>query len=212
MKTSVIYAHFNKTLPHIIYIHREMITSRAIYINHRVWWTPWASTRYVKLRIVHAPACRERFPCHRRLVIPTCITARALSMPGSLTSGFFWSRWRGKRSWHSRRMRNPQFYVAGKRSILITLISDFKVLGLHMADFITYFNFVLVKHITNIPCKMFANNINNCFIDWCNYGISTLGTIPWCNPWRLYNITCNIIRVTTHGMIGNDISKYCPVV
>ena len=33
----------------------------------------------------------------------------------SLTSGFDWSRWRGKRSWHSRRMRNPQFYVSGKR-------------------------------------------------------------------------------------------------
>ena len=31
-------------------------------------------------------------------------------MPGSLTSGFLWSRWRGKRSRHSRRMRNPQFY------------------------------------------------------------------------------------------------------
>ena len=36
-------------------------------------------------------------------------------MPGSLTSGFLWSRWRGKCSRHSRRMRNPQFYVSGKR-------------------------------------------------------------------------------------------------
>ena len=36
-------------------------------------------------------------------------------MPGSLTSGFLWSRWRGKRSRHSRRMRSPQFYVSGKR-------------------------------------------------------------------------------------------------
>ena len=36
-------------------------------------------------------------------------------MPGSLTSGFLLSRWRGKRSWHFRRMRNPQFYVSGKR-------------------------------------------------------------------------------------------------
>ena len=26
-------------------------------------------------------------------------------------------RWRGKRSQHSRRMRNPQIYVSGKRSI-----------------------------------------------------------------------------------------------
>ena len=27
---------------------------------------------------------------------------------------FLWRRWRGKRSRHSRRMRNPQFYVSGK--------------------------------------------------------------------------------------------------
>ena len=32
----------------------------------------------------------------------------------SLTSGFLWSRWRGKRSRHSRRMHNPQCYVSGK--------------------------------------------------------------------------------------------------
>ena len=38
-------------------------------------------------------------------------------MPRSLTSGFIWSRWRGKRSRHSWRMRNPQFYVSGKRPI-----------------------------------------------------------------------------------------------
>ena len=38
-----------------------------------------------------------------------------LCMPGSLNSGFFRSRWREKRSWHSRRMRNPQFCVSGKR-------------------------------------------------------------------------------------------------
>ena len=38
-------------------------------------------------------------------------------MPGSLTSGFLWSRWRGKRFRHSRRMRNRQFYISGKRPI-----------------------------------------------------------------------------------------------
>ena len=40
--------------------------------------------------------CRERFPRHREKAIPTCITARAWCMPGSLTSGFLWSRRRGK--------------------------------------------------------------------------------------------------------------------
>ena len=39
-------------------------------------------------------------------------------MPGSLTRGFLWNRWRAKRSRHSRRMRNPQFYVSGKRPML----------------------------------------------------------------------------------------------
>ena len=50
---------------------------------------------------------RKRIPCHCGLAIPTWITARASRTPGSLTSD--WNRWRVKRSWHSRRMRNPQF-------------------------------------------------------------------------------------------------------
>ena len=46
----------------------------------------------------------------------TCVTHVPWCMPGSLTSGSLWSRWRGKRSRHSRRMRNLQFYVSGKRA------------------------------------------------------------------------------------------------
>ena len=38
-------------------------------------------------------------------------------MPGSLTNDFLWSRWWGKRPRHPLRMRNPQFYVSGKRPI-----------------------------------------------------------------------------------------------
>ena len=41
-------------------------------------------------------------------------------MPGSLTRGFLWSRWRGKRPRHSRRVRKRQFYVAGKRPMSST--------------------------------------------------------------------------------------------
>ena len=55
--------------------------------------------------------CQERFPCHRRW--RTCRNAcrdRYLAVS-------FKSRWRGKRSRHSRRMRNPQFHVSGKKSI-----------------------------------------------------------------------------------------------
>ena len=45
----------------------------------------------------------------------TCVTHVPWCMPGSLTSGFLWSRWRGKHFRHSRRIRNPQLYVSGKR-------------------------------------------------------------------------------------------------
>ena len=76
--------------------------------------------RYVKLRVRMRRECRERFPRHRRWAIPTCITARAsrtcrdacrdrqLSVSFEIGGG-------GKRSRHSRRMRNLQFYVSGKR-------------------------------------------------------------------------------------------------
>ena len=42
----------------------------------------------------------------------TCVTHVPRCMPGSLISDFLWSCWRGKRSRHSRRMRNWQFYVS----------------------------------------------------------------------------------------------------
>ena len=58
--------------------------------------------------------CRERFPRHRGLAIP-CATHVPWCMSGLLTSGFIWSRWRGKRSRHSPRMRNPHICVSGKR-------------------------------------------------------------------------------------------------
>ena len=48
----------------------------------------------------------------------TCVTHAPWCMPGSLNSGFLWSWWRGKHSRHSRRMRNPQYYVSGKRPIV----------------------------------------------------------------------------------------------
>ena len=60
--------------------------------------------------------CRERFPRHRRLAIPTCITARAWrTCRDACRDWKKWSRWRGKHSRQSRRMRNLHFYVSCKR-------------------------------------------------------------------------------------------------
>ena len=76
------------------------------------------------LRVAHAPGMPGTFSPRPRVSDPdmhhdTCVTHVSWCMPGSLTSGFLWNRWRGKRSRHSRRMRNPQFYVSGKRPITV---------------------------------------------------------------------------------------------
>ena len=75
---------------------------------------------YVKLRVAHVPGVPGKFSpsplisdldMHRG----TCVTHVQRCIPGSLISGFLLTQWRGKRARHSRRMRNPQFYVSGKR-------------------------------------------------------------------------------------------------
>ena len=77
-------------------------------------------TRCVELRVAHAPEFPGTFPPPPRVSDPdmhhgTYVTHVPWCMSGSLTSGFLWSRWRGKSSRHSRRMRNPQIYESGKK-------------------------------------------------------------------------------------------------
>ena len=76
--------------------------------------------RYVELRIAHAPGMPGTFSPPPWVNDPamhhgTCETHVPWCMPGSLISSFLWSRWRGKLSRHSQRMRNPQFYASWKR-------------------------------------------------------------------------------------------------
>ena len=77
----------------------------------------WA---YVKLQVAHAPGMPGTFSSPPRVSDPdmhrgTCVTHVPWCIPGSLVRGFLWSRWWGKRFWHSRRICNPQFCVSGKR-------------------------------------------------------------------------------------------------
>ena len=76
-------------------------------------------TKYLKLRVVHAPGMLSPPPWFSdpNMHHGTCVTRVPWCMPWSLTSGFIWSPWREKRSRHSRRMHNPQFYVSGMRPI-----------------------------------------------------------------------------------------------
>ena len=82
-------------------------------------WPLGSLARYVKLRVVHVPMPGTFSPppwvSDPNMHHSTCMTHVPWCMPASLTSGLLWSRWREKRSQHSRCMRNTRFYVSGKR-------------------------------------------------------------------------------------------------
>ena len=80
-------------------------------------WNRWSRQRMINS---HAPGMQGTFSPPPRFRNPdihhgTCVTHVPWCMPISLNNSFIWSRWWGKRSRHSRRMHNPQFYVSGKR-------------------------------------------------------------------------------------------------
>ena len=84
--------------------------------------------RYVKLRVAHAPGMPGTFSPLPWFSDPamhhgTCVTHEPWYMAGSLTSGFLWSQWRGKRPRHSWCMRNPQVYISGKRPMVSRLLT-----------------------------------------------------------------------------------------
>ena len=75
-------------------------------------------TRYIKLRVPHAPGMPGTFSPPLWVSDPdmhygTCVMHVPWCMPASLTSGFLWCLWQGKRAQHSRRMRTRNFtYLA----------------------------------------------------------------------------------------------------
>ena len=80
----------------------------------------WPFDRYVKLRVVHAPGVQGTFCPPPRVSDPDMqhgmsVTHVSWCIMGPLTIGFLWSRWPGKPFRHSGCMRNPHFYVSGKR-------------------------------------------------------------------------------------------------
>ena len=96
--------------------------NKQLYIRYLSVITHEPLTRYVTLQVAHAPGIPGTFSpppgvSDSGMHHSTCVTHAPWCMLGSLTSGFLWSRWRGKRSRHSRYMHNAQFYVSGKRSI-----------------------------------------------------------------------------------------------
>ena len=124
----------------------------------------------VKLRIAHAPGMPGTFSLPPRVSDPdmhhgTCVTHVPWYAPGSLTSGFHWCRWRGKRSWHSRRMRNTQFYVSDKRPMPVKLQNDIKFWHTH--SWLTDFRFTahLIENVKPFLLCWLRSRVN-CRCQW----------------------------------------------
>ena len=117
----------------------------------------WASCQIRKQRVVHAPGMPGTFSQPPQYSDPdmhhgTCVTHVPWCMPGSLISGFLWSWWRRKRSRHSRRMRNPQFYVSGKRPMWLV-------------------DTALCQCLEEVWIQWFRGSVIFCFLHW----IKTIG-------------------------------------
>ena len=138
MSSCLILCHFQFTLINMkIYLH--LLSFLNFEVTFSCYLSTWEDTdsfilhgplvRYVKLWNAHAPGMPGTFCPLSRVSDPevhhgTCMTHVPWCMPESLNNGFLWSRWRGKRSRHSRCMRNRQFYASGKRPIVNAMVTD----------------------------------------------------------------------------------------
>ena len=93
----------------VLFVPRQQINCLCIPL----WWSirdyNGPLVRYIKLRVAHAPGMPGAFSPPSA----STTTARAV-MHVEIAN----PRWWGKRSRHSWRMRNPQFYLSGKRPIV----------------------------------------------------------------------------------------------
>ena len=122
---------------------------------------PWIS---YKIRKISDCACAGNagnvFPAtdfkgNRGLTIPACITARA-SRTCRDACRDRQPVMAGKRSRHSRRMRNPQFYVSGKRPMAAKVLAIKEVLASSLM--------ILNVHDIKDPCLPWLRFSNFCAI------------------------------------------------
>ena len=78
-----------------------------------------------------------------------CVAHVLWCMPGYLISGFLWCRWRGKRSRHSRRVRNPHLYVSAERPMCIQAHGVEDSILLTVSEVLTHLSYK--PHSTSVP-------------------------------------------------------------
>ena len=137
----------------------------------------------------------------------TCVMHVPWCMPGSLTSGFLWTQWWGKRSRHSRRRRNPQFNVSGKRpmgsSFALSCYGSWNRL-------VSWLVFILQNRVAWFSGRN-INRSTNYYYGWRD----DYETFLACRPCRkggwkveLGLFWLNINSLNTHGTTNNVVGSY----
>ena len=85
--------------------------------------------RYVKLRVVYAPGMPGTFSSPPRVSDPdvhhgTCVTHMPCWMSGSLTRGFLWTQWWGKRSLHPGACTTRNFAYLVRRQLVYEIYEN----------------------------------------------------------------------------------------
>ena len=125
----------------------------------------------------------------------TCVTHVPWCIPGSLTSNFLWSRWRGKRSRHSRHMCNQQFCVSGKRCV-VTKWGSFRN---NKQNMYTPSNDINHEHQSSLMLSEHTMDLRNTFrikqIFWSTFSIKQ-AFVVW-SEFRQNPVICGPISYAT---------------
>ena len=132
----------------------------------------------------------------------TCVTHVPWCMPGSLTNGFPWSRWREKRSRHPRRMRNPQFCVSVKRPMACRLFWVYAITGTNvgLVSIALYGNKLQWRLILNTKLFIWENFLAQ------SWRINTINTSEYI--WDIINM-CKFYQ--TFYSSNEKAKSLCPV-
>ena len=117
-------------------------------------------------------------------------------------AGIAYPRWRRKRSRHSRRMRNPQFYVFGKRhmcqcSRVLLWFSFLVVFNRHWSGYVLAYHWIKVN----------ALSINANSLMWALFLVDVL-TRDWCG----HMLACHLIFSKAISFNTNSRNKHWHVI
>ena len=133
-------------------------------------------TRYVKLRVAHAPTISKETACQRCWHASRPVSHARAMMHVGIASPL----WRGKRSQHIQCMRSPQFYVSDKRPIAIIATASFNKEQL------------IYPKVEKIWRQVYVISLGACISSYHNRIMIRIGIHLLCHSLKLHSINLPI--------------------